>query len=129
VRPVSISLESLRQVFHLIGKNAVFGQKVPLEGVGSKRYREQRHTGFFWRFVIFLPIAPFAGGDNIFPLVGTPSASGQHVISSQLASCGSVSTVQTTVIVPFKEGSVAQWWGEGIVNFTFGRNDRLHYEG
>ena len=31
-------------------------------------------------FVIFLPIAAFAGRDNIFPFIGTSSAGGQDMI-------------------------------------------------
>jgi hypothetical protein len=49
---------------------------MPLEGIGPKWYCKQWHAGFFRRFIIFLPIAAFAGCDNIFPFVGTASAGG-----------------------------------------------------
>jgi hypothetical protein len=33
------------------------------------------------------------------------------------------------MIIPFKKGSVAQWWYKGVVDFTFGCNNRLYDKG
>ena len=52
VSPIPLRFKLLREVIHLISQNPVLREIVPLEGVGSKRYRQERHVGFFWSLAV-----------------------------------------------------------------------------
>ena len=53
VRPVALGLELLGEILHLIRKDALLGQKMPLVSVGSEWHGEQWHVSFFRRLTIF----------------------------------------------------------------------------
>ena len=69
VSPVTLGLELLGEILHLISQNALFSKVVPFVGIRSKWHCQQRHACFLWCLTIFEPVASLAGGDHVFPAV------------------------------------------------------------
>ena len=84
VRPVALRSELLRQVLHLICQDTFFGKEVPFVGVGFEGHRQERHVCLFGALAVLEPVAAFAGGDDIFPLVGAPARDWQDMITGEL---------------------------------------------
>jgi hypothetical protein len=78
--------------------------------------------------VVFLPIAAFASGYNIFPAVGAAAGNGQYVIASQAGASELLSAVKTAVIVATKKRAVAQGRAEALNNFALDGDNRLQVD-
>lgn len=106
VGPGSFGPKLFREVVHLVGQNPVFGQEVPLERVRPERHRQQRHVGLFGGFVVFLPIAAFAGGHHVFPAVGSAARQWVNMVAGEFRAGQLVATVEATMVVAPKQGTV-----------------------
>ena len=83
VGPVSLGLELLREILHLIRQDPLLGQIVPLVSVGPEGHGKKRHVGLFRRLAIFQPVAAFAGRYHVFPFVAAAAGNGHDVIAGE----------------------------------------------
>lgn len=102
---------------------------MPLVCIRAEGYGEQGHTRFLGCAAIFKPVAAFAGGDHVFPLVLATAGRGDNMVAGQLLTSKLIPAVQATMIVPSKQRSITQWRREFIKYTAIECDDGLQGKG
>ena len=102
---------------------------MPLVCIRAEGYGEQGHARFLGCAAIFKPVAAFAGGDHVFPLVLATAGRGDNVVACQFLACELVAALKTAVIISAKERPITKRRREFIKYTAIECDDGLQGKG